>query len=130
MSSWKDIANGNLDGARLSAREGEFRSCVSRAYYAAFAAVAFALRAYAPFASGRETPQHLLVPKLMQQHLASTTSAARLRELKARMRRLYNERINADYKSAAPIDAHSALQSRRDASAVCKELGVRNARSD
>lgn len=124
MAEWSDIARDNLKAAQTLADQAHFRSCTSRAYYAAFSAISFALRAYAPFPRGRETPPHHMVPTLIETHLTSLLTAARLQRVKAALRRLYNDRINADYRSALTIDAGSALRSRQDAYSVCVALGV------
>lgn len=130
MAEWNEIAMGNLKAAQLLGDAGQFRSGVSRAYYAAFSAVAYALRAHAPFGSGRETPPHHAVIGLMHKHLAHGRSAARLRAMKAMIRRLYTDRISADYKAGATVDVQLALRSRMDAHRVCKELKVFHASSN
>lgn len=119
-----------MNAAQLLGSRGQFRSCTSRAYYAAFSAVAFALRSYAPFDRGRETPPHSTIAALLERHLASSFQPAALRLLKAMVRALYHERIIADYRSGWTIDADAALRSRRDAYAVCRTLGVTDARRD
>jgi uncharacterized protein (UPF0332 family) len=122
-SEWSNIANGNLQAAQHLA--GDYaRSCVSRAYYAAFSAVSFVLREHAPFRWGRETPPHQDVPELIGRHLGSTFVPDTLRELKTRLRRLRSDRIIADYRSRWTVDTESALRARRDAFFVCRALGV------
>lgn len=124
MADWDDIARDSLKAAQVLADGNHFRSCASRAYYAAFSAVSFALRSQAPFEKGRETPAHHRVTGLIHDYFATSLTPARLRDLKARIRRLYNERINADYKTGLTVDRLAAMDSRRDAFAVCRELGV------
>jgi len=128
MTDWDDIARDNLKAAQILADQRQFRSSASRAYYAAFPAVSFVLKRRAPFGKGRETPAHHMVTTLMQEHLAPSLTAAKLRDMKATIRRLYNERINADYKAGMTVDRLAALQSQRDAHSLCRELGVSHAR--
>ncbi len=124
MAEWDEIAKANLSAAQRLTDGAHARSCVSRSYYAAFAAVAFTLRSLAPFGMGRETPPHHRVTRLIHDHLGESMGPRRLRELQAMVRRLYNERLNADYRARLTVDGGSALQARRDAHAVCRELGV------
>ncbi len=124
MADWDDIARDSLKAAQLFADGNHFRSCASRAYYAAFSAVSFALQSQAPFERWRETPAHRMVTRLVEVHLAESLTRRGLRELKARITRLYNERINADYKSGLTVDMSTALQSQQDAHSVCRALGV------
>jgi uncharacterized protein (UPF0332 family) len=126
MAEWCDIARDNLKAAQDLSKD-QFRSCMSRAYYAAFSAITFVLRDHRPFRFGRETPPHREATSLVQRHLATTFSPVKLRELKAMIRRLYDERLNSDYKSGVTIDKRSALRSLQDAYAVCRVLGVVNA---
>lgn len=124
MQSWDEITRDNPKAAQILADRGQFRSCASRAYFAASSAVSFALRAQAPFDGNHEPPAHRMVTTLIDRHLAARVSALRLREIKSMFRRLYNERINADYRSGLTIDKRAALQSRRDAHCVCRVLGL------
>ena len=124
MDDWDDIARDNLKAAQLLADNHHFRSCANRAYYAAFSAVSFALRSQSPFGRGRETPAHYRLTSLIHDFFAKKLRPARLRDLKAKIRRLYNERINADYRSGLTLGESSARESRRDAHAICQELGV------
>lgn len=125
MAAWDQIAQGNLKAAQVLGDAAEFRSCASRAYYAAFSAVVHLLRSHGPFGKGREAPPHHAVPSLIEKRLKGRMSPGKLRAVKAMIRSLYNERIAADYRSDLTIDARAALQSRRDATAVCRDWGCR-----
>lgn len=124
MPGWDEIARENLKAAQLLAARCYFRSCASRAYYAAFSAVSFALRTHGPFEFGRETPAHQRIATLIQEHLGSRLSSVKLRDVKSTIRRLYNERINADYRSGITLNRSAAMQSQRDAHAICRAMGV------
>ena len=128
MPGWDAIVVENLNAAQTLGDAGHHRSSVSRAYYAAFAASSFVLKVRAPFARGRGTPPHHEVPGLLEQQL-SHLSPRGMRNLLTAVSRLYKNRITADYQSGRTVDVHSALQARRDAYAVCRQLGVVNASS-
>jgi len=121
---WKTIAEENLMAAQLLGDSSFYRSCASRAYYAAFSAVSFALRARAPFAGGRETPPHHRLVSLIEQQLQQSVPVHRVRLIKSLLRRLFTNRINSDYKSGFAIDQNVARESRADARAVCRFLGA------
>jgi hypothetical protein len=113
--------------AYSAAREikGRPRSCISRAYYAAFSAVSDALdNAGVQFASDREGPSHQKLPELVGVHLEKSLGRKGAKDVKSTMRRLYKARLDADYVHSRPIgdlEARSALQ---DASFVCGKLGL------
>ncbi len=123
MADWSDIARENLEAARRLDEGACFRSSVSRAYFAAFSAATFALTGKLTFKPGREAPEHSGLPRLLEacfQNLGVTG----LRELKQSMRRLYFQRLNADYRSGRTVDQTSAREARRDAYRVCRYLRV------
>ncbi len=102
-----------------------FRSCVSRCYYAAFSAVTSRLtstKSYT-FPKGRETPPHGKIPDLIRRHLTEMQEQDRHR-MKAQIRRVYNNRLNADYRSRALVDQATALLVRRDTWGICQSLGL------
>ncbi|MEW6250137.1 MAG: HEPN domain-containing protein [Planctomycetota bacterium] len=124
MADWRDIARDNLKAAQALSKTPHLRSCASRAYYAAFSAVTFALSSHARSGRGHETPAHQAVPGLLEKHLEAKLGARRLTNVKKMMRRLYNERLSADYRSGLTLDDRSIRQSLRDAFSVCVELGI------
>lgn len=127
MAEWDEIATEALRAAQRLGDHEFWRSCASRAYYAAFSAVTFALREMAPFDRGRETPAHHRVIGLVQQHLRAGRSPERLRRLKAMLRLSYNTRIDADYRADITVDRRVALVARQCAYGICRELGVHDA---
>jgi len=124
MSRWEEIAKDDFLSAQCLGNADHWRSCVSRAYYAAFSAVTHALTGKATFRWNWETPKHNRVVRLIGQHLNDLPSR-RVSELKAAMRRLYNQRIDADYKSGRTVDEATARCARRDAYTVFQCLGLR-----
>jgi uncharacterized protein (UPF0332 family) len=121
MAKWDVIARDNLTAARVLAKAGLLRSSVSRTYYAAFSAVTFVLTGEASFPRGYETPLHQTVTGLLDRHLPRHRY---LRQIKAAVRRLYNDRIIADYRAGRTIDAATSLAAQQSAHSVCLYLGV------
>ena len=121
MPGWDEIAADNFQSANCLGKAGHWRSCVNRAYYAAFSAVTHVLTGKASFRQNRETPEHKQVPMLIDCYLVDLPNMSMV---KAAMRRLYNERIDADYKSGRTVDEATARIARQDAYTVCKCLKV------
>lgn len=107
--------------AKVLARAGLLRSSVSRSYYAAFSAVTYVLTGKASFPRGYETPMHQTVAALLDRHLPNHRY---VRQIKAAVRRLYNDRIIADYRMGRTIDSATTLAAQQSAHAVCLYLGV------
>lgn len=122
MANWDDIARENLKASQKLADTGCYRSCVSRSYYAAFSAVTFWLTEKVQFRAGRESPAHNAIVSLVERHLS--LPARTMRDFKASIRRLYNERLAADYRSRWTVDERNALMARQDAYKVCRYLGI------
>src|SRR4051794_40591278 len=99
---WNEIALDSYRGAQ-SLRNDRPRSSVSRSYYSSLAAVTKALldAGYQP-PPRHHTPPHREIPRLIGRHLAAL-GHAKVKELRASLRRLYAARIEADYVSAASI---------------------------
>jgi uncharacterized protein (UPF0332 family) len=121
MPGWDEIAADNFQSANCLGKAGHWRSCVSRAYYAAFSAVTHVLTGKVTFRQNREAPDHKEVPKLIDCYLKDLPDASKVTKA---VRRLYNGRLEADYKSGRTVDKATALGARRDAYTVCKYLKV------
>jgi uncharacterized protein (UPF0332 family) len=122
---WNEVA---LDSYRAAQelRKVRPRSCVSRAYYSAHAALTRALLrvGYQP-PQRHQTPPHQQMARLIGEHLASL-GPGKVRELRSSIRRLYAARLEADYVNTASIDGAIALGSVRDAASVLRALEVRH----
>ncbi|CAN5477462.1 hypothetical protein BH09SUM1_BH09SUM1_10010 [soil metagenome] len=96
-SSWLEVARGRRKAATILAAQEEHRSCINRAYYAAFSKIAHELEIRGcQFPAGREGPRHNLGP-LIENRLVFLT--VRQREvLAAVVDRLYKPRLIADYR--------------------------------
>ncbi len=112
----------NYEAAKELGDARRYRSCASRAYYAAFSAVTHAVSGHAPLTRGRETPAHAKLPQLVKDHSGLDKQWAR--RVMAAIRRLYDFRIAADYQSSRTVDEGVARRARRDARLVCSALGV------
>ncbi len=86
----------NLKAARELYQTQQYRSSVSRSYYAAFSILTEELAALGvDFGEEQETPNHKGLPKLMKLHLLLPNKAKA--NCIAIIRRLYAARIAADY---------------------------------
>lgn len=99
------------------------RSCVSRFYYAAFSAVTAEVRKVAHhFPNGFEHPPHPQMGKAIKRHLVQFDRPER-NELRDAMSRLYNARLDADYRHQADPGDADARNAMRDARYVMESLG-------
>jgi len=122
MANWDNIARENVRASQKLSDAGCYRSCVSRSYYAAFSAVTFRLADKIRFRAGRESPAHNAIVGLTDRHLS--LPAREMKDFKAALRRLNNERLTADYRSRWTVDGRNALAARKDAYKVCRYLGI------
>ena len=121
-ADWDEIGADSRKGAQLL-RQKHPRSSVSRAYYAVFSVLNQRLLPYDVPAQGYETHAHRAIPDLIEEHLYAK-DARRRRSLRTTIRRLYNARLEADYRLARTIDQTGALNALRDAKAIFEMLGV------
>lgn len=111
MATWRDIAMENEEAAKELLRAGRFRSAVSRAYYAAYATVTGKLvDAGAIPRTDESNPSHKALPLMVEGNLPGLSPWQR-RDLKATTRRLYNTRLDADYRSRVNVDKAVAARS-------------------
>ncbi len=94
-----------------------YRSSISRSYYAAPCAVTEALADKVTFAYGGNNPPHDNLPNLVAFNLTVLDKPAR-REVQAALRRLWKVRVEADYIPQAYINRGIALNALRDASRI------------
>jgi len=111
MVTWRDIAAENETAAKQLNRAGLYRSAVSRAYYAAYAAVVGRLSAAG--AVSERNPSHRALPVMVEGNISGLRDWQR-RNLKAITRRLYNARLEADYRGDVVVGVEMARQSLMD----------------
>jgi len=101
---WWNMAQGSLKAAQELEVFGEQRSSVSRAYYAAYqAATALLLYAKQVPPAGREAWSHEATPEALNNLPPKIVPAATQGDLESRLRRLYEMRLVADYRSEENI---------------------------
>jgi uncharacterized protein (UPF0332 family) len=119
--TWKEISRENLVAAKSLVLDARWRSSVSRAYYAAYAAVAGELDGLAAYPRGRFGPSHDLLPQIVVTYLTNLRLHDR-RTIAAAARRLYRYRIAADYEPPRTVGQTEATESIRDASFVMRKI--------
>lgn len=127
--SWFDISRDNLKAARVAKKHGYSRSASSRAYYAAYAALAgvFQQAGDVQFRYEGNNPGHRQLLALAANNLNTKQySNHDRREIKRSLKQLQALRINADYNSQLShlAEQEEALISLRNAASVLRRLGV------
>jgi uncharacterized protein (UPF0332 family) len=97
MATWNDLAQDNSLAANEIFRNGRWRSCVSRAYYAAYSAVTQKLVEHGvTMPKSQQNPKHGSLPNLVGHNLTSLKYPVRW-QLADAIEKLYKLRIIADY---------------------------------
>ncbi len=118
-----DVAKDSVGAASRCLRGGHYRSAVSRAYYAMYAAVTAALlgaRLTPP--AGRGTWSHRGVPDLVKEHLGQQLGRGGAQNVRRMVRATYTLRLVADYVSTRTVDKVTATRCVTDATAVIRKL--------
>jgi len=124
METWRQLSESSLSAAKTLLREGNYRSCVSRSYYAAYcAATGEIVQAITTFANGRRNPAHEMVTQYVQSDLA--ISQVRKNTIKSLVRILRQLREDADYRPYRQLSKETARDCVRDAQRVQQELWER-----
>lgn len=104
MATWQDIAIDSEQAAKELLRAGRYRAAVSRAYYAVYAAITGRLVQVGVVpATDADNPSHKALPELVESNLPALRSWQR-RDLKSSTRRLYQLRLDADYRARTRVD--------------------------
>jgi len=127
--SWDEMSRDSLSAAKLLKDSGRWRSAVSRAYYAVYAACTHVLRAEFDVSNaGRPNPSHEQVATMVRHNLGgSRFNELERRDLAKRYRDLLRSRTMADYDHASTVDGVLALACLRNAAAVCAKIGLEEA---
>lgn len=100
-----------------------YRSCSSRAYFAAYALLTALFRGQVTFAHGDNNPSHDQLYALVSNNLPrDKMSVIERRELKRQLRVLLRNRLVADYEPGSTVDRSVAMLSVRSASRVAQIL--------
>jgi len=121
MATWQEIGLSSLYAAQMLYEQKQFRSSVSRSYYAAFSVITHQLVEAGARFGQQETPPHQAVPKLMKQYL--TLPGWQMTGSIAIIRRLYAARIAADYQRRV-TNGPTARAAIRDSVALFRYLEV------
>ena len=125
---WQDISRNSRKAAQRLLDLECYRSSVSRAYYAAYAAVTSELVARGLlFAQARSNPDHAGLPAYVLNNLGTLAQTTRF-DINRAIRRLYALRIDADYVAEATLDRAMALSALHDLGRVFIGLGLENKR--
>ena len=112
MTTWNDLAIENTLAANETFLNSRWRSCVSRAYYAAYSAVTKQLIDQGvTMPKTQQNPKHGMLPNLVTHNLRSLSHPARW-QLADSITRLYKLRLMADYMPQVSVverDARIAL---------------------
>jgi uncharacterized protein (UPF0332 family) len=117
--TWIELASDGRKAANVLATEDRYRSCVARAYYAAYSKVTHALIAAAqlPPPPGREGFGHLRTRQVIVTSMPDMDQTKR-HKLSELLGRLYTLRIDADYKPSTLVEAREA----REALSIMKTI--------
>lgn len=124
MATWSELSRESLKAAGAAMRSECYRSSVSRAYYAAYAAVAGALcQRSLQFADDRLGPSHAQLGSMVCGNLSHLSQKQR-REIARKLRFLYESRLDADYRPTRSVDLPAARNAMAYASFVAGRMGV------
>lgn len=124
--AWSAMGRESLAAAKRLMDAGHVRSCLSRAYYSAYATVTGAMMSQGMTVSigERPNPSHEQLPMLLRHNLDRRRFDDRTRrDLSQRLRTLRRFRIVADYGPQEFLDRTHALACLRDASIIADRLG-------
>lgn len=121
VTTWYDMGTDNLRAAHEAYRTGRYRTCVSRAYYAAYCAATEVIRqSVTIFPNGRNNPSHNQVAN----YILNTTSLPQRRKqvVSDGLVLLRSFREDADYRPGQDISPTDASILLREAALVLYEL--------
>ena len=117
--TWLDIARETRNAANSLLVGGMYRSCISRAYYAAYSKVTHELAfiAHLPMPPDREGPSHKRIRPVIETSMPNMQQERR-EKLSELVGRLYTLRIDADYKPSVDVEGRDA----REAISIMKTI--------
>ena len=121
MAAWRELSEDSLLAAETLLQEGRYRSCISRAYYAAYCAATHEIvQKLTTFSNGWNNPTHNLVPTYVQKNL--TIPQVRKDSVSTLVTLLRFYRVDADYRPNIAVDKQTAQECIRAAAEVQWEL--------
>lgn len=124
---WRRTARATLETANLLCENEDHRSCVSRAYFAAYqAATSICIRHgdAVNFPPGWNNPSHEQLPNLIGNYAGLTVSTRRV--LRRILRELRHLREDADYRMGVTVDHGTAIAALMMASTLFDRLEVKD----
>jgi uncharacterized protein (UPF0332 family) len=117
--TWLDLARDARKAANTLVTEDRFRSCVARAYYAAYSKVTHELVVTAglDMPPNREGPSHARIRPIIETSMPNMTQSKR-EKLSELVGRLYTLRVDADYKPSTRVEGVEA----REAISIMKTI--------
>lgn len=118
MTTWEEMAQASLRSAQMLRNQGDdqlCRSAISRAYYAAYAAVTAKLPRTS-FPKGRQNPSHNQLPALSKG--PNNIPPHKKAQIRHDMRVLRTWREDADYRRSKPIGTTEARDAMRLATSI------------
>ncbi len=123
-AQWRAISRNSRKAAQHLLEAGCYRSSISRAYYAAYAAITSALiRQGITLAHDGNNPSHISLPTLVLNNLTFLPLTARF-DLNRALRRLYGMRVEADYNAAAIVTGAVVVETLRDMNRILALLAI------
>jgi uncharacterized protein (UPF0332 family) len=123
LVTWEEMSRKSLRAAKLLADQGHLRSSISRAYYAAYCAIAGQLAARGfSYPHGWHNPAHEQLPQMIAHNLPLPQGMRR--GMSRRIRALRGLREDADYRPGASIDRADAIDCLQLAGWVLRALGI------
>ena len=121
METCRQLSEDSLSAAKTLLREGNYRSSVSRSYYAAYCAATYEItQNLTTFPNGWNNPPHEKVPEYVQNNLAiSPVSKKTIKRLILVLRRF---REDADYKPYRQVGIQDARDCVRNAQRIQQEF--------
>jgi len=121
LETWRQLSGGSLRAAEILFREGEYRSCISRAYYAAYcAATEEIVKKLTTFPNAWNNPPHIKVSVYIQNNLTLAPTKKQRIIRRINILRLYRE--NADYRPQTTISEQVARNCIRAAAAIQRDF--------
>ncbi len=123
MATWQEIGQDNLRTAHDLYDMKQYRSSVSRFYYAVFSLLTYELaRSGVVFRMGRQTPAHAELADLIVENLTQFSETRRT-AIALTTLRLYRLRLDAYY-SDQRVDRRAAERAMRDAGRLFRYFGA------
>jgi len=123
MWDWGDLSTDARHAAQVLFRAGHPRSCVSRAYFAAYCALVSRLPSGVPLPRGRRNPPHNQLLRLVRHEPAFGPSQSDRRALRTDLHYLRELRNSADYRPGMSLTQAEARNALSVCHAICRRMG-------